>query len=380
MKPAGDVDEEDERGGEQGGDADVERMARGDRHINQRADRRQEAEQNRLAQQHVRHGRDRQHDQQGRALVEHEGVAAAGSAGLQREEGPADAHRGLAGKQQAAPLDQVGGGQVMACSALDEEDVERVDGERRQRPEEKRRIGIDVGAESADHEDDDRHHGRTLQGGADMHAEHLALEQHRPGLVRLQAFARRPDRLRHSRVAMAAGEVDDVLVSRGWDAFTHIRMVTCRGSGEISGKFLRRCCRKGFVCHDCQGFVVEMGRNVKRTWRVLRDAVVGLFDAFPRASDCRQAGERQSADRRRAFHRGRRRYADAGGGHGSGWRGSTRRRSGRVAVRQKRRPPAAKSQSEGLQYGWRGAISPAAAVSATATTAFWFAAGQARPT
>jgi len=47
------------------------------------------------------------------------------------------------------------------------------------------RVGIDVGAESADHEDDDRHDRCALQRGADMHSEHFALEQHGAALGRL---------------------------------------------------------------------------------------------------------------------------------------------------------------------------------------------------
>jgi hypothetical protein len=141
---------------------------------------------------------------------------------LHRKQRPAHAHAGLSDQKEAAPFDNAGGRQVLVRCPLDEEDVQRMDGECRQRPEEKRRVGIDIGAESADHQDDNGQDGGPLQRGADMHGEQFALEQHRSRLAGLQAFARRADRFRHGLVAMAAREVDDVLVCRGRDAFTHI--------------------------------------------------------------------------------------------------------------------------------------------------------------
>ncbi len=193
MQAACDVDEEDQRSGEDRGEAEIENVPAGCRYIGERNHRRQEAEEHGLAQEHAGHGRDREREEKNGALVEDEGSRIAGFAVLQGENGPGHAHGNLRQQQNAAPLALVLDRDLVFRRPADQHDADRMHGEGEESPDEELRLRREIGPRRGDQERDHRDDRSPLQRGGDMHRQHFDIEGRRGPLGRLQSLAGRSD-------------------------------------------------------------------------------------------------------------------------------------------------------------------------------------------
>ena len=218
---AGHENEEYQRCRQDDGQSEITGIAGFQRQATQGKDRRDEGKQQRIAQQEGAHrGRGERNQQHGR-LVETEIDFAARVAILKNKGGPAEADDDLDGEEAAAPVVHLVGGDVLGFCLTRQENADGIDAQGGHAPCDNIQLLRQIDTNGGHQNDEQRHGDGALQHRIDMKPEHFPVEAGRIGRACLQAFAGRAHGFRHSRIAVAARFIDDILVCRGADALTH---------------------------------------------------------------------------------------------------------------------------------------------------------------
>ena len=150
------------------------------------------------------------------------GTEIAACAALAGEQGPAETDRKLHSEQPARPVDGILVlDEMTAFDLLEGEDMNGMQDQRGQRPDERILAHVEGEAEGADAAGQDRHGSRAFQACVDEERERLALELGGARVAVLQLGARLPERAVQASITARLGQVHDVFVRRCADALGH---------------------------------------------------------------------------------------------------------------------------------------------------------------